>query len=87
MSTPKKKVDCSVALKYTFDTNAPIIIAKGKGYVSKQLLKTAQLHNIPIHTDPNLTSVLVEQEIGACIPEETYRAVAAIFAFLALGSI
>ncbi|WP_253678360.1 hypothetical protein [Treponema sp. OMZ 788] len=29
-----------------------------------------------------MTNILIHQEIGSCIPEYTYKAVAAIFAFL-----
>jgi len=38
--------------------------------------------HIPLIKNPLLAEVLVEAEIGSCIPEDTYQAVAAIFAFL-----
>lgn len=78
----KKKRDCSVALSYTLGEHAPLITASGHGAVAKKIREIADSCRIPLIKDPVLAEVLVEAEIGACIPEETYHAVAAIFAFL-----
>ncbi|UTC66078.1 MULTISPECIES: EscU/YscU/HrcU family type III secretion system export apparatus switch protein [unclassified Treponema] len=78
----KKKVDCAVALSYALHSKAPIITASGKGLTAKKIKETAERNGIRIVEDENLTNILIHQEIGSCIPEYTYKAVAAIFAFL-----
>ncbi|MBQ7612756.1 MAG: EscU/YscU/HrcU family type III secretion system export apparatus switch protein [Spirochaetaceae bacterium] len=78
----KEKTKVSVALSYTFGEKAPIVVASGKGETAKRIEEIAKKHNIKIVTDPNLAHLLSEVEIGNCIPEETYEAIASIFAFL-----
>lgn len=76
------KKRCSVALSYTFGHNVPFITAAGHGIVAQKIREIADKCHIPLIKNPLLAEVLVEAEIGSCIPEETYQAVAAIFAFL-----
>ncbi len=74
--------DCSVALSYTFGEDIPMITASGRGAVARKIREIADKCHIPLINNPLLAEVLVDTEIGSCIPEETYQAVAAIFAFL-----
>ena len=76
------KRDCSVALSYTLGAHVPLITASGRGIVAQKIREIADKCRIPLINNPLLAEVLVEAEIGSCIPEETYQAVAAIFAFL-----
>ena len=76
------KKDCSVALSYTFGESVPLITASGHGAVAQRIREIADKCHIPLIKNPLLAEVLVEAEIGSCIPEDTYQAVAAIFAFL-----
>jgi len=78
----KRARDCSVALSYTFGESVPLITASGRGAVAQKIREIADKCHIPLIKNPLLADVLVEAEIGSCIPEETYQAVAAIFAFL-----
>jgi len=78
----KKGLDCAVALSYTLQSKAPIITAAGKGLTAKKIRETAEHNGVKIVEDETLANILVHQEIGACIPEYTYKAVAAIFSFL-----
>ena len=78
----KNRNDCSVALSYIFGEQAPLITASGRGAVAQKIRKIADQCNVPLINDPLLAEILIEAEIGSCIPEETYQAVAAIFAFL-----
>lgn len=73
---------CSVALSYVLGDEAPLIIGSGRGAVAQKIREIADSCNIPLIHDPLLAEILVEADIGSCIPEETYQAVAAIFAFL-----
>lgn len=75
----------SVALAYDLQSEAPLVIAKGKGDVSHKMLDIATFHGIEIVQDPNLAHILIESEIGACIPYETWTIVAKIFSVLEYG--
>lgn len=72
----------SVALSYNLGETAPVIVASGKDLIADRIVEIAREHGIKLVRDEILANVLFESDIGECIPEETYRAVAAIFAFL-----
>lgn len=80
MSVPK-----AVALAWTGLEVAPVIIANGKGEIAAQMLEIARGCGITIVADPLLADVLSASDIGTCVPQETWEAVAAIFAFLEKG--
>lgn len=82
IKTDKKKVDCAVALSYSLQSKVPIITASGKGITARKIIETAERHGVSIIENEALVNILSHQEIGACIPEYTYKAVAAVFAFL-----
>ncbi|MBZ4642949.1 EscU/YscU/HrcU family type III secretion system export apparatus switch protein [Deferribacterales bacterium Es71-Z0220] len=69
----------ATALKYDPEKNkAPVVTAKGQGYVAEEILKRAREHGIEIKEDPNLVEALSKIEIYTEIPEELYKAVALI---------
>ncbi|QGQ46873.1 EscU/YscU/HrcU family type III secretion system export apparatus switch protein [Metabacillus sediminilitoris] len=73
----------AIALKYENEKeHAPKVIAKGNGLVAKEILDTAEKHEIQIHENPALVELLDSLEIHQQIPEELYEAVAEIFAFI-----
>ena len=72
----------SVALDYPLGETAPVIVESGKALIADRIVEIAREHGIKLVRDEILANVLSESDIGECIPEETYRAVAAIFAFL-----
>jgi Uncharacterized homolog of the cytoplasmic domain of flagellar protein FhlB len=76
----KNKPKSAVALTYLPENGAPIIAAAAKGEVAELIIQTAKDAGIPIVEDELMSEVLCVQEIGACIPEETWEAVAKIFA-------
>ena len=73
----------AVALRYPENAPAPFICASGKGELARRILEIAQENKIPIVHDENLANVLSVQEIGSFIPEQTWEAMAKIFAFVA----
>lgn len=76
----KKK---AVALKYDSEKfDAPFVSAKGIGYFAEILLKKARGNNVPIKDDPVLTDILMTLDTGDCIPEELFKVVAEILAFV-----
>lgn len=72
----------AVALQYALEDKAPHVLASGIGAIAQRILKIAQENNIPIKKDDDLVKILSQLKIGLEIPEETYRAVAEILAFL-----
>ncbi len=75
-------IDYSIALSYILGSDLPIIVASGKGETAKQIKKIAEKHNISIVKNTQLAKILIKEDVGTCIPKETYLAVASIFAFL-----
>lgn len=74
-----KKIKKASALKYDPEKNkAPVVVAKGKGYIAEEIIKRAQEHNIEIKEDKDLVEVLSKLDLYAEIPEELYKAVAII---------
>lgn len=73
----------AVALRYdTEKENAPRVIASGKGASAENIIKVAELHNLPIKKDEDLVELLSKVEIDKEIPEKLYVAVAEVFKFL-----
>lgn len=82
MSDEKRKV--AAALKYNSDAQrAPNLVAKGKGLVADNIIKTAEKHNIRTYQDEKLTNQLYNLSIGDEIPPELYHVVARVLAFIA----
>ena len=77
-------VHLAVALLYEDGKmHAPRIVAKGAEHLAERIKEVARRHRVPIVEDKPLARVLYRMEIGATIPEELYRAVAKILAYIA----
>jgi flagellar biosynthesis protein len=73
----------AVALRYDPNQeNSPRVIATGKGQSAENIIKIAQLHNLPIQEDADLVELLSKVELDKEIPEKLYMAVAEVFRFL-----
>jgi len=78
-----KKKSKAVALKYEKDKDAaPRVVAKGRGFVAQKIIETARAHRVPLHEDQNLIEVLEALDLETEIPQELYRAVAEVLAFI-----
>lgn len=77
------KRKAAIALQYDAKKESvPKVLAKGKGKVAENILEAAKEHNIPIQEDPSLAELLGKLDINKKIPEELYKAVAEVFAFV-----
>ena len=75
--------DKAVALKYKKGHDrAPKVTAKGRGALADKILALARENNIPIKQDKTLLDALYRLEIQQEIPEELYRVVAEVLAFI-----
>ncbi len=74
----------AVALKYTPGVDdAPIVVAKGKDYVALKIIEIAKKHDVYITQNKPLARGLYEAvDIGKPIPEEFYKPVADILAYI-----
>ena len=73
----------AVALEYSGEKDAPVVIAKGKDHVAFQIRAIAQEHEIPIIPNPPLARELYRTvELDQMIPAELYAAVAQVLAFV-----
>lgn len=80
MKNNRKK---AVALRYNQEKESvPRLVATGSGMVADNIIKKAQENNIPTLEDPSLVGLLSELDINETIPEELYKAVAEVFAFI-----
>ena len=74
----------AVALKYDIEKDrAPKVVAKGVDYLAKKIIEIAKQHGVEIYREPALARALYYSvEVGQEIPEEFYRAVAKIIAYV-----
>jgi flagellar biosynthetic protein FlhB len=73
----------AAALQYDGTKPAPVLVAKGQGYVALQIRKIAEENDVAIVPDPPLARALhASVEIGDMIPEEMYAAVAQVLAYV-----
>ena len=73
----------AVALKYQSGMSAPIVIAKGQDLVAQKIKAIARESNVPIvENKPLARALFAAVEIGAAIPQELYKAVAEVLAYV-----
>lgn len=75
--------DKAVALKYDQETNtAPKVVASGKGELAQRIIQKAKEYNVPIFSNPELASSLIDLDLDKEIPSQLYQAVADVFIWL-----
>ena len=72
----------AVALRYSQETSAPKVVAKGYGQMAERIIEQAKEAGVFVHDSPELVSLLMQVDMDSHIPPELYRAVAEILAFL-----
>lgn len=73
--------DRAVALRYTAELPAPVIVASGRGPLAEAIARAARENGVTIVQDAGLVDALITVDLGALVPEELYAAVAEILAF------
>lgn len=82
-TAPVRSMKKAVALKYDKDNHqAPIVAAKGQGYVAEAILQKAVEHGVPVQEDASLVEVLSRLDLDQEIPPELYQLVAEILSFI-----
>jgi flagellar biosynthesis protein len=73
----------AVALRYNPEEHeSPVLTAKGKGLVARNIIEKAKEHNIPIQEDASLVEVLSKLDLDQQIPPELYELVAEVLSFV-----
>jgi len=73
----------AVALKYDkAKGSAPKVTAKGEGFTAKNIIKIAELNDVPIKKDEDLVEMLSQIELEREVPPEMYQAIAEVFSFI-----
>ena len=74
----------AVALRYDMSTmGAPVVVAKGARLLAKRIREIAEENDVPIVEKPELARALFKSiEVGQPVPENLFRAVAEILAFV-----
>ncbi|MCC6145780.1 MAG: EscU/YscU/HrcU family type III secretion system export apparatus switch protein [Candidatus Hydrogenedentes bacterium] len=73
----------AIALRYNQDQEqAPKVVAKGIGKLADRIIEVAREHKVHVHEDAALVGLLSTLELNTEIPEDLYRAVAEVLAFV-----
>ncbi len=73
----------AVALRFDkTQESAPRVIASGKGESAENIIKIAKVHNLPIQKNEDLVELLSKVELNREVPDNLYKAVAEVFAFI-----
>ena len=73
----------AVALRYDpQEDSAPVLVAKGKGYIAERIIALAREHGIFVHPDPALVALLMEVELSEQIPPQLYQVVSRVLAMV-----
>jgi len=74
----------AIALKYERGKMvAPMVVAKGAGFVAQKIKEEARKHSVPIMENKPLAQALFKAaDIGDYVPEDLYRAVAEVLAYV-----
>jgi flagellar biosynthesis protein len=83
MASQDDKLDKAVALLYDKEkSDAPRIIASGRGVIAQKIIETARQAGIHIQEDPDLVEILSKVPVGKDIPVELYQTIAEILSFV-----
>lgn len=76
--------ELAVAIRYDAEKmNAPVVIAKGANYLAQKIRETAIAHGVPIVERKPLAQALFKTvEVGQEVPEQFYKAIAEILAYV-----
>lgn len=76
-----KSNSLAVALQYAAP-HAPKVTAIGRGELARRIVEVGNTSGVPISRNPELAMALSNVEIDDQIPENLYRAVAEILAYI-----
>ncbi len=73
----------AVALQYRREQmDAPIVAAKGSDHLARRIREIGAAHEVPVVENPVVARTLYQVELGEAIPEDMFKAVAEILAYV-----
>ena len=76
------QADTAVALQYTEDLPAPIILASGRGPMAEAIRRIARESGVTIIADTDLADSLIQLDVNTLIPESLYGVIAELLVFV-----
>jgi flagellar biosynthesis protein len=74
--------DRAVALHYTDELPAPLVVASGRGALAEAILRIARESGVPVVADAPLLESLFELDVDTLIPESLYGVIAELLVFV-----
>jgi flagellar biosynthesis protein len=74
--------DKAVALRYSEELPAPIILASGRGHLAEAIMRIARENGVTLVADPGLTESLIQLDVNTLIPESLYEVIAALLVYV-----
>ena len=78
----KAQADTAVALQYSDDLPAPIVLASGRGPLAEAITRIARENGVTLVADAELAESLIRLEVNTLIPESLYGVVAELLVFV-----
>lgn len=70
------------ALVYKDGMEAPVIICNGRARIAAEMIEAARENDVPVVYDSELAETLSVFNAGDCVPVETWKVLAGVFAFI-----
>ena len=78
---PRRPAGRAVALSYGGDSNAPVVVASGMGYLAEKIVEVATENGVPVYEDNSLATMLSQLALGQEIPDALYQAIVEIYVY------
>jgi flagellar biosynthesis protein len=72
----------AVALHYTEELPAPIVLASGRGKMAEAIVRIARDSGVTLVSDPVLADTLIPLDVNSLIPESLYEVIAALLVYV-----
>ena len=72
----------AVALAYSEEDSAPLVVAKGRGLLAQAIVERAREAGVYVHESRELVALLMHVDLDQHIPPQLYVAVAELLAWL-----
>lgn len=72
----------AVALRYSVNDAAPVLVARGRGVIAEAILARAREAGIAVHASADLVAFLTRVDLDQRIPPVLYAAVAEVLAWV-----
>ncbi len=72
----------AAALRYREHDFAPVVVAKGEGFVADEIVRRAIESGVPIHASKELAALMRDVPLEHAIPPQMYRVIAELLAWV-----